>query len=465
MRRLGPAVVAVSAIVAVVWGAGPTPGAAAARAGSWGRAMPLPGLAALNKGGDAEVNAVSCPSAGNCTVGGTFDSNENGFVASERHGRWSKAIKVPGLAALSKNGETHLQAVSCGSATDCAAGGYYFSSDHPDGDEHSFVAVEQNGRWGNAIQLRGLTALNKGGDAEVDSLSCPSKGSCAAAGTHAGEVFLAAERNGRWGNAFAVPGLAALNQGVNSDLGQVSCGSAGNCVVGGIYGGRSGPAQGFLATERNGTWGKAMTVPGLSKHEGSEVDVVSCSSAGNCTAAGAGGSGPVFVVSERNGHWGKATALPGLAALNTSGLVELDQMSCSSEGNCAAGGTYQNLDLGFVASERNGRWGKATELPSPPFLTKGREAEVVSVSCAAAGICAAGGDYADRSDHDQGFVASAADGAWGKAVAVPGLAALNKGGLAGVTSVSCAPGGACTAVGSYGLRNGGFNGFVVTRTR
>jgi len=40
-------------------------------AGSWGRAIEVPGLGALNKG-DAEVNSVSCASAGNCAAGGDY---------------------------------------------------------------------------------------------------------------------------------------------------------------------------------------------------------------------------------------------------------------------------------------------------------------------------------------------------------------------------------------------------------
>ena len=68
--------------------------------------------------------------------------------------------------------------MSCASPGSCAAGGYY-------GDRHGqqgFVAVERNGRWGTAIEVPGLGALNKGGAAAVSSVSCASPGSCAAGG-------------------------------------------------------------------------------------------------------------------------------------------------------------------------------------------------------------------------------------------------------------------------------------------
>src|SRR5262249_56929411 len=45
---------------------------AAARAGTWGTAIKVPGLKALNQGGLAELNSVSCGSAGSCAAGGTY---------------------------------------------------------------------------------------------------------------------------------------------------------------------------------------------------------------------------------------------------------------------------------------------------------------------------------------------------------------------------------------------------------
>jgi len=46
-------------------------------------------------------------------------------------------------------------------------------------------------------------------------------------------------------------------------------------------------------------------------------------------------------------------------------------------------------------------------------------------------------------------VVSERNGVWGRAIEVPGLAALNAGGTAGVVSVSCASAGNCAAAGDY----------------
>src|SRR6266851_2090754 len=105
---------------------------AQARAGGavWGRAIEVPGTAALNADGEAHVSSVSCGSAGTCTAGGSYTDgsglgNSQGFVASQVNGRWGTAIEVPGTAALNAGGNAGVTSVACASAGNCAAGGYY----------------------------------------------------------------------------------------------------------------------------------------------------------------------------------------------------------------------------------------------------------------------------------------------------------------------------------------------------
>jgi hypothetical protein len=267
---------------------------AARPAGLWGRAMEVPGLGALNADGFAEVLSVSCGSAGNCAAGGYYtgrrDSSQ-GFVTMERNGRWGRAIEVPGLGALNAGGFAEVSSVLCASAGSCAVGGDY--SDRRS-DFQGFVAVERGGRWGTAIEVPGLAALNKGGEAFADSVSCPSAGSCAAGGTYLdgnGQFrwFVESQRNGAWGKAIQVPGVPALPRGDAPGREPLSCASAGNCAVGGeVY--RRGHRQVFVAVERDGRWGTAIEVPGLAalnKDGLAFVSSVSCASAGSCAAGGA----------------------------------------------------------------------------------------------------------------------------------------------------------------------------------
>src|SRR5205085_1365736 len=97
-----------------------------------------------------------------------------------------------------------------------------------------------------------------------------------------------------------------------------------------------------------------------------------------------------------------------------------------------------------------------------PGLSAARPGSAVTtVSCPAPGACGIGGYYSDKSGRRQAFVASEAGGTWHKAQQVPGTGALNAGGNASVTSVSCRPAGACVAAGTYRPAKGPGQLFVV----
>src|SRR6266851_1471301 len=236
----------------------------------------------------------------------------------------------------------------------------------------------------------------------------------------------------------------------------------------------SGNVQESVVRERHGLWGRAIEVPGsgaLNKAQDAVVISVSCASAGNCAAGGfyTDGSGNLeaLVVSERHGVWGRAIEVPGSGALNKGGLARINSASCASAGNCAAGGFYADgsgNEQAFVVSEQKGVWGRAIEVPGSAALNKGRIAVVSSVSCAAAGTCAAGAFYTDGSGSRQAFVVSEQQGVWARAIEVPGLGALNKGGDARVNSVSCPSAGNCAAGGNYFDGPGHRQGFVVNRS-
>ena len=442
--------------------------------GRWGTAIEMPGPGALNKGHGAQVSSVSCASAGNCSAVGPYTDgrgNGQGFVVTEKNGVWGTAIEVPGLGALS-NGDFYVQvnSVSCASAGNCVTGGTY-PNGGGDGNGQGFVTVEKNGVWGTATGLPGLAALNEGGFARVTSLSCASAGNCAAGGYygdhHGQQGFVADERNGRWGKAIAVPGLVALNKGKFAFVLSVSCASAANCAASGSWADAdSHDIGGFVAVEENGVWGKAVDVP---VGDG-EVDSVSCTSAGNCLAGGAAAAfytsahEHAFLVEEQHGVWRKTIAVPGLAALGKGRDAGVNTVSCTSAGNCVAGGFYTDRhgsSQGFLAVERNGAWGTAIKVPGLAALTTGGNTGVGSVSCGSPGNCLAGGSYQGRHGL-QGFVAVERNGRWGKATRVPGLAALNKGGQTQVLSVSCAPPGRCWASGLYSGSSGIRRGFVAS---
>ena len=289
--------------------------------------------------------------------------------------------------------------------------------------------------WGKAIEVRGTAATPAGGFAQVYSVSCAVAGNCAAGGTYwrffldpGPQAFVVNQTNGVWRTAIEVPGTAALNKGGgytgDARVTSVSCASAGNCAAGGYYTDGYGDRQAFVVSQKNGVWRTAIEVPGtdaLNLEGDARVNAVSCATAGNCAAGGyynysdQGGYRQAFVVSEKNGVWGAAIEVPGTAALNSGGDAQVNSVSCATPGNCAAGGYYSDNDTrlysyvyrqAFVVSEKHGAWGAAIEVPRTAALNVGDQAEVNSVSCAAAGNCVAGGHYDDSSSGSYSY------GAW-----------------------------------------------------
>jgi hypothetical protein len=264
--------------------------------GTWGTAQEVPGTAALNKGELAEVDSLSCAAPGDCSASGDYSSTPPAFgevfVATEKNGTWGKAEEVPGTATLNKGGDAEAAAVSCGSVGNCSAGGDYASTRFKD---QSFVVNEKPGDWGRAREVPGTVALNPGGDGGILALSCPSAGNCGGVGVYgtaadALGVVVVTETKGVWGPAGEAPGSAALNKGGLAELPSVSCASAGNCSAGGWYEARDGHIQVFVVSQQNGRWGRAEEVPGtaaLNKGTPANLDTMSCGALGNC---GAGGS-------------------------------------------------------------------------------------------------------------------------------------------------------------------------------
>jgi hypothetical protein len=481
---LGPSVGTASAAGAEA-GTRTTAGARAVSGGTWGMAEEVPGTAALNTGGNAGVLSVSCPSAGNCSAGGNYNAAGQVFVVSEVHGAWGKAEEIPGTAALNAGGQAQVSSVSCASAGNCSAVGNYVDGS---GQWQVFVVSQVHGAWGKAEEIPGTAALNVGGQAQVSSVSCASAGNCTAVGNYMQvtrhdqfhtQAFVVSEVNGSWGQAREVPGTAALNTGGYATVGSVSCAAAGNCTAGGLYIDRPGNQQAFVVSEVDGSWGQAREVPGiasLNRTGSAQVNSVSCASAGNCTAGGlyndSSDRGQAFVVTQTHGIWGQAREVPGTGALNAGGSAgvngaAIDSVSCASAGNCSAGGNYVDRsghDQVFVATQTHGTWDKAEEIPGTAALNTRGGGAIASVSCASAGNCSTGGNYKDSSGHFEVFVASQVRGTWGKAEEVPGSAALNRGGFAEMASVSCAPAGTCSAGGFYTPSPNHLQAFVVSKT-
>ncbi len=394
-------------------------------------------------------------------------------------GTWNGAIELPGSAALNTAGNAGVVSISCTSSGNCSAGGNYL-----DGSSHlqAFVANETGGTWGNAIEVPGTATLNAGGGAIVNSISCTSSGNCSAGGAYtdaSGYVqgFVVNETGGTWGTATEVIDAQEVGSANAVGVQSVSCSATGSCSAVGFDVTTGGAPTGFVLSETSGTWSSAteVTMTSTIGSGGAELNAVSCSSPGNCSAIGDGvyqdasvhgGLAYIpFIVDETNGTWGSPSLIPGISTLNVGLEAIAAAISCTSNGNCSGGGTYTD-GLGnaqaFVVDETNGSWGNAVEVPGTSSLNVSA-AVVESISCNSPGNCGASGLYT-TSSLPEDFVVTETNGTWGDAVEVPGFSTLAIGGSAAIVNpISCSSAGNCSSGGGYIDALGNYEAYVVTQ--
>jgi Bacterial Ig-like domain (group 3) len=350
--------------------------------GVWGKAVPFPGLAAIasaDKAVSFQVGPVSCGAPGDCVAGGWYttagDERGNAFLASEANGVWSDA-NVPGLAALATGGASAVSQLSCTAPGDCTAGGDYQITPYQSSpwETAGYVINETNGHWGSPVPLPGI-AIVPNSVAQLTELSCASPGNCAAAGnihiqtgpignnTQTYEAFVLQETGGRWQQARMIPGMTEITR--------LACPAAGDCTGAGVAGPLSADCPGDIygscpaavLTEKNGSWGTPHQVvtAAQARTTQSSVNALSCASAGNCVAAGFIGA-QTMVLQEKNGAWSAPGQLPGVPAVKGGGGSAVTSLACPAAGDCDAGGYYDTAadgkQLGFVATEAGGRWGR-----------------------------------------------------------------------------------------------------------
>jgi hypothetical protein len=81
------------------------------------------------------------------------------------------------------------------------------------------------------------------------------------------QAFVLSQKDGSWGKAIHVAASGNLTNGGESLINSVSCSAAGTCSAAGCYEDSLGADQAIVVTQDEGTWGKAVEIPG---HAGSQ---------------------------------------------------------------------------------------------------------------------------------------------------------------------------------------------------
>ena len=426
---------------------------------TWASAVQVHRVQGVRLETGVNLNSISCPGIGNCSAVGQVERKRyrnEPVVEDEIDGTWKRTQILRGLSTRDEGLNTGATVVSCAAPGDCAAGGSYSITRST---LSAFVATETGGRWGNAAPLTGASIQKAGNSGYLTSISCASPGNCSAGGnltgTHGYRAFVVNDVRGVWGEVTPLSGAPGYSmRGTN--ISSISCTSPGNCSAVGDKNKAPKGDSAFFVSEKDGVWGLATEIPGLASMISSGTDVeisVSCARGPNCSAEGNylddSGVTQSFLVDETAGTWGRAFDIPGIVALDGRHLEELHSISCAAPGDCVAGGDYGtgSHGQGFLVSEVNGQWGDPMSIPGLAKISKGKFTSVERVSCPSAGNCGVIGDFNGKEGYIQAFALNEVNGNWGFAEE---LGAPSFSGAVGaqVGAISCAASSTCTVTGN-----------------
>jgi hypothetical protein len=242
--------------------------------------------------GSGELRAVSCQSATNCMAVGYYDNSSGVPSALTEYWNGSAWVFLPSPGRLGAV-ESELNAVSCASATECTAVGDYRRRNNA-----TLPLAEQWKGFGRGWSIQATPIPAGATDAALGGVSCKPATSCTAVGwstDSSGTESALAEHS-----APKVWTIEATVSTPGAALGSVSCTSADNCIA-------VGAANLIaLAEHWDGSTWSAQTVPAPTGAITTPLSAISCPTASDCTLVGqfTRETGPVQALAE---HWNGST--------------------------------------------------------------------------------------------------------------------------------------------------------------
>jgi hypothetical protein len=295
-----------------------------------------------------ELQALSCASATQCVAVGEDQQGTSltgSMVAEQRNGStWTAQTSFP----LPSGGQGQfLQGVWCLTASSCTAVGTYYPKSG--GGSRYPVAEHWNGHaW--AYQV--VPDPGKSQNSYLNGITCTSADNCLAVGyyltTGAGVGKpVTAQWNGHAWTLLTTPLPAAATNG--GWLSSVSCSSATDCTAVGLYLNKKTEGAYTLGERWNGSSWTIQPTPSPSTISpiGDGLNDVWCLSATSCTAVGfADGSGNLSGTKSHSRplaeHW-NGTAWSVQQTAEPKANQSLDGLACASASTCTAvGGSSDN---------------------------------------------------------------------------------------------------------------------------
>lgn len=381
--------------------------------GNWTAAeAPLPGGGAIPT---AELYSVACPYIGSCVAVGDFvDSagQDTGLIETLAGGTWT-AAEVPLLPGTTSGA---LISVACPTSATCAAVGNDFD---PSGFEEGVIDTLIGGKWTATV-----APIPAGGTGTaLRAVTCPVSGMCVAVGTagdnndNTSDGLIETLSGGGWTPTAAPVPSGGTGKGAGAELEAVHCAASGACVAAGDWQYRK---RGLIETLSGGSWTAtdAPVPPDAATINSAFFHAVECPSAGSCVAVGTytasanGGVGAGLIETLSGGNWTPTEApLPSGQCTACDQPPVLNAVSCQAAGVCTAVGDYTDTSgnfQGLIENLSGGQW-MPLEAPVPPG---GSSLNLGAITCLASGTCVAVGNYSDSSRTGQGLIETLAGGNW-----------------------------------------------------
>jgi hypothetical protein len=385
---------------------------------------PLPSNADTSD--SSHVNAISCASDAMCVATGYYKDSANhfhGLIETLSGGTWSPMdAPLPSDAQPASEYFSYLKSVDCQSAQSCYAVGDYDGTTGSGGD-FGLIDTYSGGVW-SATAAPQPSDAGTHQDVVVDDVSCPSLGSCAAAGSYTNggdrdQALVFAQTGGSWSvTAPALPAGSGTGTSEGSELDAISCSGA-LCEAAGFVADTSGDDHGLLAQGAGTSWSTAMAPEPANGGTGTNQDAgfsdVSCTFDGICNAVGfyddQANDATRPLIDTVSGATITATEGPQPADEAAAANVDagFDAVSCVSGQDCSAVGTYtnnsgSNHDVALLDSSSGGTWSN-TVAPVPANAGSGANANsfLSTVDCSSRSACEAVGDFEDGAGNEFGL--------------------------------------------------------------
>jgi hypothetical protein len=357
--------------------------------GTWGTetALSMPSGAATDPYPD--VRGISCWSAGECVVVGSYQSSSSDllpFTATESSGVFAGAVEVTPPAGGVSPEFARLDAISCPSAGECTAVGIDRQAPSTIDD---LEVVETGGVWGAAQ----VVTDPQSGDG-LEAISCVTPGVCTAAGTTLVSsdtqiAVVASTSSSTFGSSTTIPANSVATGPPTPTATSIVCVDASTCTLVGLVRGTNS-LHAFVTSSSGSVFGAMVLLPepsAIGVHQSGQLTSVSCVSSTYCVAVGnyltPALKGGDYEATYSNGVWTAQPLTP--PSLQVGEDVLMTGVSCKAVGQCEAVGNVDPTVQGVTFNEVGGMWSQGALLPVSGTTLQ-------SVSCATSTWCLAVGD-------------------------------------------------------------------------